>query len=307
MSSKWEQYSYSELKEMLQSSNSIADWGRKMGYSNSISKKQTALIFKLYPDLEEIAKNIRNNYLSKNNLVGQKFGRLIVKRFAEEVTKEKHNGRKYWECECDCGNIIFQFTSRLKNGTCQSCGCLQKEIAKSNKFIDLTGQQFGRLTVIKQAERPDNVNNTRAYWWCKCSCGNPNLILAQGQMLRKGQKVSCGCLVSQYEAKATRILLENKINYKSQYTFKDLVSDKGRPLRFDFAIFDNNGELSHLIEIQGQQHFKIVPSWGGEEQYNLCQKHDQMKRDFCQQNNIKLLEISYKEDINLKTLGLENF
>lgn len=59
---------------------------------------------------------------------------------------------------------------------------------------DLTGQTYGRLTVLRQAE--DIVYNNHHYtaWWCKCSCGNPNEVLARGKDLKDGFKQSCGCL-----------------------------------------------------------------------------------------------------------------
>ena len=60
---------------------------------------------------------------------------------------------------------------------------------------DLTGQNFGRLTVLCQAE--DYVNHKGihfAQWKCKCSCGNPNDIIVNASHLKNGHTQSCGCL-----------------------------------------------------------------------------------------------------------------
>lgn len=57
------------------------------------------------------------------------------------------------------------------------------------KLIDLTGQRFGRLTVIKQAGM---LKNRWATWLCKCDCGNEAVI--QSYNLRSGHTKSCGCL-----------------------------------------------------------------------------------------------------------------
>ena len=57
------------------------------------------------------------------------------------------------------------------------------------KIIDLTGQRFGRLIVIKRA---DNSKDNRAKWLCKCDCGNEKNIV--GKSLRKMKTQSCGCL-----------------------------------------------------------------------------------------------------------------
>lgn len=53
---------------------------------------------------------------------------------------------------------------------------------------DMTGQRFGRLTVIARAE---NNPRGRAMWECLCDCGNKKIIL--GVTLRNGRSRSCGC------------------------------------------------------------------------------------------------------------------
>lgn len=55
------------------------------------------------------------------------------------------------------------------------------------KFNDLTGQVFGRLTVIN---RVPNRNN-KVFWHCKCECGKE--IDARGDQLKNGRAKSCGC------------------------------------------------------------------------------------------------------------------
>ena len=57
------------------------------------------------------------------------------------------------------------------------------------KFKDLTGQKFGRLTVIEQA----SVNTRREILWlCKCDCGKK--CVTSGHDLKNGHTKSCGCL-----------------------------------------------------------------------------------------------------------------
>ena len=57
---------------------------------------------------------------------------------------------------------------------------------------DLTGQRFGRLTVIRRIERPEWVKNHEIWWEMKCDCGN--LHSASARNLKKGNVKSCGCL-----------------------------------------------------------------------------------------------------------------
>ncbi len=59
-----------------------------------------------------------------------------------------------------------------------------------SKVVDITGQTFGKLTVIKQVE---NNKDGRAQWLCQCECGNTKIAL--GKTLRSGGTKSCGCLV----------------------------------------------------------------------------------------------------------------
>lgn len=59
------------------------------------------------------------------------------------------------------------------------------------KFIDITGQKFGRLTVIKLEEIRTTNYGKRAMWRCKCDCGKE--VVVYSYSIRKGKTVSCGC------------------------------------------------------------------------------------------------------------------
>lgn len=56
------------------------------------------------------------------------------------------------------------------------------------KAIDLTGQRFGKLVVLKRLE---NLPNGKANWECSCDCGGKTT--SDTSMLNSGHKVSCGC------------------------------------------------------------------------------------------------------------------
>ena len=56
------------------------------------------------------------------------------------------------------------------------------------KCIDLTGQRFGKLTVL---ERTENIG-TSAGWRCRCDCGKETVVRTGA--LRSGHTKSCGCL-----------------------------------------------------------------------------------------------------------------
>ena len=82
---------------------------------------------------------------------------------------------------------------------------------------DLTGQKFGRLTVLKQAEdyiTPKGVCN--AQWICECSCKEHNKIVVQGNNLKSGHTQSCGCLRS-----------ESLFDTRKKYNDYDLTGEFG--------------------------------------------------------------------------------
>lgn len=58
------------------------------------------------------------------------------------------------------------------------------------RLIDLTGQVFGRLTVIERNTENDKSN--KPAWVCQCSCGQR--VIIGGGHLRSGHTQSCGCL-----------------------------------------------------------------------------------------------------------------
>lgn len=72
-----------------------------------------------------------------------------------------------------------------------------------SRFIDLTGQRFGRLTVI--GDSGERSNNGSIYWKCKCDCDNETKVVVTA--LRDGSTKSCGCLWK--EAMAARNLSDN--------------------------------------------------------------------------------------------------
>lgn len=57
--------------------------------------------------------------------------------------------------------------------------------------LDLTGQKFGRLTVVSFR---DQLGHGNFSWNCECSCGKWGVFPVQQNCLRSGQTKSCGCI-----------------------------------------------------------------------------------------------------------------
>ena len=222
------------------------------------------------------------------DLTGQQFNRLTVIR--RDMTKPVGAGKSaYWLCQCSCGNQKSVRTDKLRNGDIQSCGCLSKETRTKLFLNDLTGQKFGKLTVVKRDDSKQKGKACFAYWICQCECGNTTSV--RGDHLRDHTIVGCGCTNSKGELKIRQLLDSNKIKYQQQYSFSDLkVKDL---LRFDFAIFEEE-KIKCLIEYQGEQHYKKA-GYDTEDRFKIRKSYDKLKRKYCKDNNILLIEIPYTD------------
>lgn len=150
------------------------------------------------------------NYINHNfdDLTGKRFGRLTV-IYREENSK---SGNSMWKCKCDCGNETVVPACRLRSGKTKSCGCFRKEfhqvkgsskkktLQKNKKTIletkykpykDISGQRFGRLTVIRYLDITERKKKNKN-WLCRCDCGE--YTTANASILKCGTKKSCGCL-----------------------------------------------------------------------------------------------------------------
>lgn len=105
-----------------------------------------------------------------------------------EPTEKRVRSAVVWRCKCDCGAEVMVESRRLKPGLVYSCGCMDNPDDLSGKK-DLTGLQFGKLTVIeKSANRAKDRN---PLWICQCEYGNQ--IETTKRRLIQGNIQSCGC------------------------------------------------------------------------------------------------------------------
>ena len=91
-------------------------------------------------------------------------------------------------------------------------------------------------------------------------------------------------------------LLEHNITFVREMAWIECRSDKDKLLRFDFYLPESNT----VIEYQGQHHYKPI------NKYRRAMKvhqrmliNDQVKRNFCNKYNIKMIEISYLDFKNI--------
>lgn len=113
----------------------------------------------------------------RKDLVGMRYGRLIVVSRAED--KADPNGKEYayWNCLCDCGNEKTVKGTSLTTGNTKSCGCLQKELTskarKGYNLYDLSGE-YGIGYTSKGEEfwfDLEDYDKIKKYSWYKHSHG----------------------------------------------------------------------------------------------------------------------------------------
>ena len=111
------------------------------------------------------------------------------------------------------------------------------------------------------------------------------------------------CRESHGERKIREYLMKNNIEFIPQKTFSNLLGTGNKPLSYDFYIPSKN----LLVEFQGEQHYRPVDFNNegmeqAEKNFEIQQEHDRRKRDYAQQNNIDLLEITYLEEDEIEEI-----
>lgn len=101
---------------------------------------------------------------------------------------------------------------------------------------------------------------------------------------------------SRAEIKIEEILEENDLRFKMEYSFPGLNSSSGRPLRFDFVVFDDDDNIDFIIEYQGKQHYEASQKYGGKRGLFQQQYNDNQKRRFCALHDLRLIEIPYTDE-----------
>lgn len=132
-------------------------------------------------------------------LTGHAFGRLTVLKRLPSI-----GWVTMWQCRCRCGKTVDVRAGNLRSGNTTSCGCFDREATSRAHLIDIVGQVFGRLTVIKRVEN----RYGRVAWLCECSCGAD--IVATAKHLRNGNTQSCGCLQKERTSAACLIDLRGR-------------------------------------------------------------------------------------------------
>lgn len=177
------------------------------------------------------------------------------------------------------GNNNCPFCSNKKLARSNSLGVLNPELAK-----EFHPTKNKNLTVF------DIVNGgSEKCWW---QCENNNNHSWKASVYTRIQGYSCPlCKSSRGEKRVLEYLIQNKIQFQSQFTFESMK----RKLRYDFGVISKR---ACVIEYNGGQHYYPMNFGSKKEGYDLKklqenQERDKIKIDYCRDNNIELLIIPY--------------
>jgi very-short-patch-repair endonuclease len=107
----------------------------------------------------------------------------------------------------------------------------------------------------------------------------------------------CGCPKCNYskgELQIIKFLEKFKIDYEYQKKFKECKDINKLP--FDFYL----PKYNVCIEFDGEQHYIPIKIFGGIKRFDILKKHDKIKTDYCNKENVELIRISYRDNINEK-------
>mgnify|MGYP000941337139 FL=1 len=208
------------------------------------------------------------------------------------------------------GSYNIRCGSFVVGSRCSYCAGknIHQKDSLGQHIIDNYGEEFlDKIWSDKNKKSPfEYAPKSDKKVWFKCIDGKHEdsyRIIGNSVVL----KFRCPkCNYSKGEEKIYNYLTENKINYNSQQKFHRLVGINNGNLSYDFYLKQYN----LLIEYQGEYHDGTVSNQT-EEEFKIQIEHDNRKREYAEQHNIKLLEIWYWnfdniEEILNKELKLNN-
>lgn len=205
------------------------------------------------------------------------------------LSDEYINCNQELEIICPNGHNIKMSWKRFENGRrCPHCSerswiNRKKNIESINEIISKEGYKFLE-------------EYTTAKTKMKCSCPNGHIFEINWNNFKSGKRCPY-CRKSKGEEIIKSILEELKIDFISQYKFKDCKDLL--PLPFDFYLPNYN----LIIEYDGEQHFDVNRAFNSNEnKFWETVIHDAIKNAYCEDNNINILRIPFWEYNNIKEI-----
>lgn len=206
------------------------------------------------------------------DITGQRFGMLT----ALEVVGKDNKNNYIWKFKCDCGNFVeYPIHKVRRKDPVKSCGCLN---AKGKPKVDITGNKFNKLTVIKYSR---TVGRRRTMWLCKCDCGQ--MVEVEGSHLKNGHTKSCGCLNREFIADLN---FKNGLSgTKIYYVWYNMRNRCNRKDGREYSLYGGRG-ISVCDEWLGENGFVNFSNWAMTNGYsdNLSLDRIDNNKGYCPEN-----------------------
>lgn len=240
---------------------------------------------------------LRTNSISVKNDI-ERTGEFILLNSNDYSDANKNNLLIKHKACGEISNISYSNFRKAKCG-CKYCASKVNGLMRRLNPDDverIVNEKNNNILLNKEEYLKNNLCNLKI----KCGrCGNIYSTSLSSYNEGKIMCDECSKWQSKGETTIKNILLAKNVSFLQQYCF-DNCRNK-RPLPFDFYL----PEYNICIEYQGKQHYESIEYFGGDETFKLQQKRDQIKRDFCKNNSIKLYEIPYWEFNNVEQLLAE--
>ena len=183
-----------------------------------------------------------------------------------------------------CGHA-FAVDLTIFKGRCVNCSAHKAENYFKSKVLEKLGSEYSFINFTHRPELSEGYR--RGVVVEHFNCGH--VYETSYSKILEGSKCP-NCVYSRGEKAVADVLDSLSIEYSREHTFEYL----GRK-RFDFFI----PSLNIAIEYDGEQHYKSIDAWGGEEYLESIRQSDALKNDFCDYMGIDLLRIPYWEFDNI--------
>lgn len=128
--------------------------------------------------------------------VGETFGSWTIEAPGVPYVTKSGGKMRRWRVRCRCGAEGLKNEAQLRSGRSRDCGC-------STAVKIVSGQRFGRLTVIAEASRHAGARPLRRAL-CRCECGAETVVMIHS--LRSGRTQSCGCLAQERQRSTAQVV-----------------------------------------------------------------------------------------------------
>ncbi len=196
-------------------------------------------------------------------------------------------------CKCDiCGKEWYAIPNNLIKGTgCPNCKNIRSGLNQRKNIEDFKNemkQLHPEIELLSDYKGANKKITIKIIDTDEVREVTPSALYLSGRYDSRNYKG---------EQVIAKVLDKYNIAYIHGKRFNDLRG-KRNPLEYDFYL----PKERIAIEFQGEQHFRAVSYFGGKEKFVIQQKHDEKKRDYAKNNNIRLIEIKYFDFDNIEEI-----